>query len=140
MERGKSDSSSKAVWGAGLLSLLIAAGCMKADLPPERIAVDVMAKCVKGDYERLDGRVAGDAKNFILKDGEMRKKGRGWFPAVKEASFSVVDVKVEEGVALVRLKALLDGKAEEMPVRLEKSTDGRWRVFSFSDNKTETTK
>ena len=120
-----------------LFSLLVltVAGCKKADLPPEQVAVDVMTRCVMGMYEGLDSRLTGDIKNFVSKDRELRNKGRGWFSPVKSASFSVIDVKVDGGSAIVRLKAVLDGKTEEMPVRLEMSKDGKWKVFSFNDDK-----
>ena len=53
-----------------LFSLLVltVAGCKKADLPPEQVAVDVMTRCVMGMYEGLDSRLTGDIKNFVSKD------------------------------------------------------------------------
>ena len=115
----------------------LVAGCEKPDLPPEQVAVDVMTRCVKGQYDGLDARVTGEVANFVARDGEMRKKGRGWFVSIKKASFEVVDVKVEDDSASVRLKAVLDGRQEEMPVRLERSKDRKWQVSSFNDNKQE---
>ena len=118
---------------AGGFSLV--AGCERSDLPPEQVAVDVMTRCVKGQYDGLDARVTGDVAKFVARDGKMRKKGRGWFASIKTASFEVVDVKVDGDSASVRLKAVLDGKQEEMPVRLEQSKDRKWQVSSFNDNK-----
>ncbi len=115
----------------------LTAGCEKPDLPPEQVAVDVMTRCVKGQYDGLDARVTGEVANFVARDGEMRKKGRGWFASIKKASFEVVDVKVDGDSASVRLKAVLDGRQEEMPIRLERSKDRKWQVSSFNDNKQE---
>ena len=118
-----------------LLLVMVVFGCRKSDLPPEQVAVDVMTKCVTGALDGLDDRVAGEVKNFVSRDRELRKKGMGWFPSIKSASFSVLEVKADDNSAFVRLKAVLDGKSEAFPVRLEKSIDGRWKVISFNDDK-----
>ena len=123
-----------------LFLVMIATGCEKPDLPPEQVAVDVMARCVKGAYDGLESRVSGDVANFVTRDREMRKNGHGWFASVKEASFEVVDVKVKDNSAFVRLKAVLDGRQEKLPVRLEKSKDRKWQVVSFNEDKQEITK
>ena len=141
MNRTKSNIGCSAVARLFFLVLvMIAIGCEKSDLPPEQVAVDVMMRCVRGTYDGLDVRVAGDVANFVARDREMRKNGHGWFASVKEASFEVVDVKIKGDSAFVCLKAVLDGRQEKFPLRLEKSKDRKWQVVSFHEDKQEMTK
>ena len=114
---------------------IVILGCKKSDLPPEQIAVDVVTKCVMGAYDDLDNRVAGDVKNFISRDRELRKNGRSWFASVKTANFKVLNVKSDGRSASVLLKAVLDDKVEEMPVWLEMDKDDKWRVVSFANER-----